>query len=39
MALSYKEVTISGGPPWGFRFTGGVDQGNCLKIIRVSELF
>ena len=30
--------TLEGGPPWGFRFIGGSDVGQRIKVIRVRQI-
>ena len=30
--MTRREVTLQGGPPWGFRITGGADQHHPLKV-------
>ncbi|CAG9773033.1 unnamed protein product [Ceutorhynchus assimilis] len=34
--MTQKEVTLDGGPPWGFRMHGGVDSTTPLKVSRVN---
>ena len=33
--MSARQAYLSGGPPWGFRWTGGADLGAPIRIIRV----
>jgi hypothetical protein len=35
--MTAREVTLYGGPSWGFRMTGGSDQGTKLRIVRVRK--
>ncbi len=32
--MTRREVILQGGPPWGFRITGGADQHHPLKVTR-----
>lgn len=34
--MSQRDIVLDGGPPWGFRIHGGVDQNQPLRIARVS---
>lgn len=36
LAMSQRDIVLDGGPPWGFRIHGGVDQNQPLRIARVS---
>ena len=35
--MTARDITLYGGPPWGFRMSGGSDVGSKLRIIRVSQ--
>ena len=39
VSMSAREVTLSGGSPWGFRMHGGHDLHQPLRISRVSRYF
>ena len=36
--MTARDITLYGGPPWGFRMSGGSDVGSKLRIIRVSQV-
>jgi len=33
-----RAIFLTGGPPWGFRVTGGIDKNISLRVARVSQI-